>query len=131
MPEQSPPPADTSAARATSSGDALVLAPGRSTWALIRDALRGTHIDYTKGATGQAILILAIPMVLEMSMESIFAVVDVFFVSRLGPQAIATVGLTESMLTLVYTLAMGLGIGATAMVSRLSLIHISEPTRPY
>ncbi|MBK9977276.1 MAG: MATE family efflux transporter [Gemmatimonadetes bacterium] len=118
MPEQSPPPADTSAASATSSGDALVLAPGRSTWALIRDALRGTHIDLTKGATGQAILILAIPMVLEMSMESIFAVVDVFFVSRLGPQAIATVGLTESMLTLVYTLAMGLGIGATAMVSR-------------
>jgi hypothetical protein len=109
MPEQSPPPADTSAARATSSGDALVLAPGRSTWALIRDALRGTHIDYTKGATGQAILILAIPMVLEMSMESIFAVVDVFFVSRLARRPSRPVGLTESMLTLVYTLAMGLG----------------------
>ena len=93
-------------------------APPRSTWQLVRQALRGTHIDYTKGATGQAILLLAIPMVLEMAMESVFAVVDVFFVSRLGPQAIATVGLTESMMTLVYTIAMGLGIGATALVAR-------------
>ncbi|MEO6446438.1 MAG: MATE family efflux transporter [Gemmatimonadaceae bacterium] len=84
----------------------------------VREALRGSRRDYTKGPIGRAILILAIPMVLEMSMESIFAVVDVFFVSRLGPQAIATVGLTESMLTIVYTIAMGLGIGATAMVAR-------------
>jgi len=90
----------------------------RSTWALVREALRGSRVDYTKGAVGQAILILAIPMVLEMSMESVFAIVDVFFVSRLGPTAIATVGLTESLLTLVYTIAMGLGIGATAMVAR-------------
>jgi putative MATE family efflux protein len=89
-----------------------------STWALVREALRGSRLDYTKGSVGQAILILAIPMVLEMSMESIFAVVDVFFVSRLGPAAIATVGLTESLLTLIYTIAMGLGIGATAMVAR-------------
>lgn len=91
---------------------------GARTWQLVRQAIRGSHVDYTQGAVGQAILLLAIPMVLEMSMESIFAVVDVFFVSRLGPQAIATVGLTESMLTLIYTIAMGLGIGATAMVSR-------------
>lgn len=90
----------------------------RSTWALVREALRGSHLDYTKGSVGQAILILAIPMVLEMSMESVFAVVDVFFVSRLGPAAIATVGLTESLLTIIYTIAMGLGIGATAMVAR-------------
>lgn len=93
-------------------------APSRGTWALVREALRGSHGDYTKGAVGQAILILAIPMVLEMSMESVFAIVDVFFVSRLGPTAIATVGLTESLLTLIYTIAMGLGIGATAMVAR-------------
>lgn len=91
---------------------------GAGTWQLVRQAIRGSHVDYTQGAVGQAILLLAIPMVLEMSMESVFAVVDVFFVSRLGPQAIATVGLTESMLTLIYTIAMGLGIGATAMVSR-------------
>ncbi|MDP1859904.1 MAG: MATE family efflux transporter [Gemmatimonadaceae bacterium] len=84
----------------------------------VREALRGSQRDYTKGPIGRAILVLAIPMVLEMSMESVFAVVDVFFVSRLGPQAIATVGLTESLLTIVYTIAMGLGIGATAMVAR-------------
>jgi putative MATE family efflux protein len=92
--------------------------PALGTWRLIRLALRGTHLDFTTGPVGQSILLLAIPMVLEMSMESVFAVVDVFFVSRLGPQAIATVGLTESMLTIIYTIAMGLGIGATAMVSR-------------
>ena len=88
------------------------------TWRLVREALRGSTLDYTTGSVGQAILVLAIPMVLEMSMESVFAVVDVFFVSRLGPHAIATVGLTESMLTLIYTIAMGLGIGVTAMVAR-------------
>ena len=88
------------------------------TWRLVREALRGSTLDYTTGSVGQAILVLAIPMVLEMSMESVFAVVDVFFVSRLGAQAIATVGLTESMLTLIYTIAMGLGIGVTAMVAR-------------
>lgn len=88
------------------------------TWDAVREALRGSTRDYTQGPIGRAILVLAIPMVLEMSMESVFAVVDVFFVSRLGPAAIATVGLTESMLTLVYTIALGLGIGVTAMVAR-------------
>jgi putative MATE family efflux protein len=87
-------------------------------WSAVREALRGSQRDYTEGAIGPAILVLAIPMVLEMAMESVFAVVDVFFVSRLGPEAVATVGLTESMLTLIYTIAMGLGIGATAMVAR-------------
>ena len=92
----------------------------------VREGLRGSQRDYTKGPIGRAILVLAIPMVLEMSMESVFAVVDVFFVSRLGPQAIATVGLTESLLTIVYTIAMGLGIGATAMVARRIGEHDSD-----
>ena len=87
-------------------------------WDSVREALRGSRRDYTKGPVARAILILAIPMVLEMIMESVFAVTDVFFVSRLGAAAVATVGLTESWLTLVYALAMGLAIGASAMVAR-------------
>ena len=87
-------------------------------WASVREALRGSRQDYTEGPVGRAILLLAIPMVLEMVMESLFAVVDVFFVSRLGADAVATVGLTESLLALVYTVAMGLSIGVTATVAR-------------
>lgn len=87
-------------------------------WATVRDAIRGTHHDYTAGPIGRAIILLAVPMVLEMVMESVFAVVDVFWVAHLGPNAVATVGLTESLLTLVYTAAMGLSIGVTAMVAR-------------
>jgi len=89
-----------------------------SLWAAVRESLRGSHRDYTSGPTGRAIIMLAIPMVLEMCMESIFAVVDIKWVSYLGPDAMATVGLTESFMTLVYTLAIGLSIGATAMVAR-------------
>jgi putative MATE family efflux protein len=92
--------------------------PPSGFWIDVRDALRGSTHDYTSGSIGRAILLLAIPMVLEMSMESVFAVVDVFFVGKLGPDAVATVGLTESMLTFVYALAQGLGIGAMAMVAR-------------
>ena len=84
----------------------------------IREALRGSHQDYTEGPIGRSIILLAIPMVLEMCMESIFAVVDIKWVSYLGPDAMATVGLTESLLTLIYALAIGLSIGATAMVAR-------------
>jgi putative MATE family efflux protein len=87
-------------------------------WEKIKEALRGAHHDYTDGPIGRAIFLLAVPMVLETVLESVFAVVDVFFVGRLGADAVATVGLTESMMVLVYTLAMGLGIGATATVAR-------------
>ena len=87
-------------------------------WATIREALAGSHRDYTDGDIGRAILLLAIPMVLELSLESVFAVVDVFFVSRLGADAVATVGLTESMLTIIYAVAAGLSVGAMATVAR-------------
>jgi len=87
-------------------------------WASIREAIRGSHQDYTTGSLNRAILLLAIPMVLEMVLESLFAVVDVFWVSHLGADAIATVGLTESMLTLVFAVALGLSMSTTAMVAR-------------
>src|SRR5690349_11612568 len=87
-------------------------------WTTVREALRGSRQDYTSGPLGRAIVLLAIPMVAEMVMESVFAVWDVFWVSHLGADAVATVGLTESLLTLIYTAAMGLSIGATALVAR-------------
>jgi putative MATE family efflux protein len=87
-------------------------------WSLFREGLRGSERDFTQGPVGPAIVVLAIPMVLEMCMESLFAVVDVFFVSKLGADAVAAVGLTEGMLTIVYSVAMGLVIGATAVVAR-------------
>jgi len=93
-------------------------APAASLWSAIREALHGSHRDYTVGPIGRSIILLAIPMVLEMCMESIFAVVDIKWVSYLGPDAMATVGLTESLLTLIYAIAIGLSIGATAMVAR-------------
>jgi putative MATE family efflux protein len=87
-------------------------------WTLVKESIRGIAHDYTAGSLGRGIVLLAIPMVLEMAMESIFAIVDVFWVSRLGPNAVATVGLTESMMTLAYTAAMGLAMGVTAVVAR-------------
>src|SRR5688572_11059087 len=87
-------------------------------WTTLREALRGTRMDFTTAPVGRAVIMLAVPMVLEMAMESIFAVVDIFWVGHLGADAVATVGLTESMMTLIYTAAMGLSIGATALVAR-------------
>jgi putative MATE family efflux protein len=89
-------------------------------WSLIVEAIRGSDRDYTAGPVGPALVMLSVPMVLEMAMESLFAVVDVFYASRVGADAVATIGVTESMLTIVYTVAMGLGIGATAVVARRS-----------
>jgi putative MATE family efflux protein len=92
--------------------------PPPSLWASVREALRGSHQDFTSGSLNRSILLLAIPMVLEMVLESLFAVVDVFWVGRLGADAVATVGLTESMLMLVFAVGMGLSLSTTAMVAR-------------
>src|SRR2546426_8907690 len=86
-------------------------------WKHVRDAIRGVPHDYSEGSIGCSLMLLAIPMVLETVMESLFAVVDVFFVAWLGADAIATVGLTESMNYIIVAVAMGLGIGAMAVVA--------------
>lgn len=87
-------------------------------WAVIRQSLNGQEQDYTQGSLRRAVFLLAIPMILELSLESVFAVVDIFFVSKLGQAAIATVGLTESVITIVYSVAIGLSTAATAIVAR-------------
>ena len=87
-------------------------------WSTLRDAVRGTQHDLTAIPIRRAVVLLAVPTVLEMAMESVLTVVDIFFVSRLGSDALATVGLTESMLSPMYALAMGLSAAATAVIAR-------------
>lgn len=89
-----------------------------SVFSLIKQALRGDAQDYTTGSLRRAVFLLAIPMILEMGMESVFALVDLFFVGRLGKHAVSTVGLTESVLTIIYSLAIGMSMAATAIVAR-------------
>jgi putative MATE family efflux protein len=97
-------------------------------FAAVREAIRGAHpkYDYTEGSIGRAILLLSVPMVLEMFMESIFVVWDIYMVGHIDKEAVATVGLTESMMTIVYTLAIGLSIGTAAMVARRTGEHDPE-----
>jgi putative MATE family efflux protein len=99
------------------SGSALN-AKSKKVWAAIRESLNGVEQDYTTGSIPRAVFLLSVPMILELSLESVFAVVDMFFVSKLGENAIATVGLTESVITLVYSVAIGLSTAATAIVAR-------------
>jgi putative MATE family efflux protein len=104
-------PAPPSIANATA-------APESRFWPMVREALAGSRRDLTAMPLGRAVLLIAIPMILEMIAESIFAVVDIFWVSKLGADAIAAVGLTESLMTIVYAVAMGLSIGVGAVVAR-------------
>jgi len=116
------PPGPGRAGAAPGSGSRL----GRA-WGLVRQALHGTRQDYTEGSIERALVLLAVPMVFETLLESLFAVVDIFFVAHLGADAIATVGLTESMMSLIYAVAIGLGIGAAAVVARRIGEH--DPSR--
>ncbi|MCX2678620.1 MATE family efflux transporter [Galbibacter sp. EGI 63066] len=90
----------------------------KSTWKKLKDAIRGTNADYTKIDIKEAIFLLAVPMILELIMESTFAVVDIYFVGKLGPSAVATVGLTETYMFLLYSIAMGLAMAVTAIIAR-------------
>src|SRR3954468_11263041 len=87
-------------------------------YGFVRLSLNGEQQDYTQGSIPRAVFLLAIPMILELSLESVFALVDMFFVSKLGQNAIATVGLTESFITLVYSIAIGLSTASAAIVAR-------------
>ncbi len=111
----------TNESNPTIDADAAVpaaLPPKGSVWAALREAIRGTDADYTKIPLRKAVFLLAVPMVLELVLESTFAVVDIFFVAKLGPSAVATVGLTESFLFVLYAIGMGLAMAVTAVIAR-------------
>src|SRR6201997_5324930 len=99
-----------------------------SLWQVVVSAIRGEHRDYTTETLNRAVILLAIPMVLEMAMESIFALADVFWVSHLGSDAVAVVGITESIMYIVYAVAVGLSMAGTAIVARR--IGEKKPDRP-
>jgi MATE family, multidrug efflux pump len=101
-----------------SSENVSVPTENNSFWSILREAVAGSKRDFTKTSIGLAIFLLAVPMILEMFMESLFAICDILFVSRLGADAIAVVGLTESMIVIDYALAIGISIGATATIAR-------------
>src|SRR5690349_6604973 len=84
----------------------------------LKQAIKGEPHDYTSGSIRKAVILLAVPMMLEMCMESVFALVDIFFISHLGKHATSTVGLTESVITIVYSIAIGISMAATALVAR-------------
>jgi len=92
--------------------------PDTSWWGTLRDAVAGSQQDYTEGSLGRAVFLLSVPMILEMAMESLFGILDVFWVGKLGPDAVAAVGITEALLTLVFAMALGLSMSTTAMVAR-------------
>ena len=100
--------------------ESIITAKQASWFGLIKQAIRGDEMDYTTGSIRRAVIMLAIPMMLEMIMESVFAVVDLYFVGHLenSSQAIQVVGLTESVLTIIYSLAIGMSMAATALVAR-------------
>lgn len=99
-------------------GTQLPPPPPQSVWQALKDAIRGTEADYTQIGLRRAIFLLAVPMILELVMESLFAVVDIYFVGKLGASAVATVGLTETYLFLLYSVAMGLSMAITAIIAR-------------
>jgi putative MATE family efflux protein len=101
-----------------SSENSVSVTENNSFWSILREAVGGSSRDFTTGSIWIAIFLLAIPMILEMGMESIFAIVDIYFVGHLGADSVAVVGLTESMLAIIYAVAIGLSIGATATVAR-------------
>ena len=103
---------------ATETQETVLPARGQSWWRSVREAVSGTQQDYTEGPLGRAVFLLAVPMVLEMAMESLFGILDVFWVGRLGPGAVAVVGVTEALLTLIFAVALGLSLSTTAIVAR-------------
>ncbi len=87
-------------------------------YTIIKSAIRGDEYDFTTIDLRKAVVLLSIPMVLELALESVFAVVDIFFVNKLGVHAVSVVGLTESVLTIIYSVGIGLSAAATAVVAR-------------